>query len=119
MRQNWLILTILTYSNQIVSTFSVHNRLFLKTLQPCKLRKKKNKVNKKKLVTMSCRQSCQSRHPCTKGNIRAVCEESHFYSLPPATVHAVATTNSKNVETLPRKTTFLASNRSWSQVCEI
>ena len=68
---------------------------------------------------MSCRQSCQSRHPCTKGNIRAVCEESHFYSLPPATVHAVATTNSKNVETLPRKTTFLASNRSWSQVCEI
>ena len=64
---------------------------------------------------MSCRQSCQSRHPCTKGNIRAVCEESHFYSLPPATVHAVATTNSKNVETLPRKTTFLASNRSWSQ----
>ena len=49
MRQNWLILTILTYSNQIVSTFSVHNRLFLKTLQPCKLRKKKNKVNKKKI----------------------------------------------------------------------
>ena len=68
---------------------------------------------------MRCRQSCQSRHPCTKGKTRAVCEESHFYSLPSATVHAVATTNCKNVETLPRKTTFLASNRSWSQVCEI
>ena len=47
MSQNWLILIILTYSNQIVSTFSVHNRLFLKTLQLCKLTKKKNKVNKK------------------------------------------------------------------------
>ena len=29
------------------------------------------------------------------------------------------TTSCKNDETLPRKTTFLASNRSWSQVCKI
>ena len=34
--------------------------------------------------------------------------------------YPIVTTSCKNVETLPqKKTTFLASNHSWSQVCEI